>query len=410
MHLSKKLLIIAIPVVIFLAAGFFVLQRRYTSPAALPEHRIQLSAAATSFGMRLYDNSDLHEYIRSQMGICYINGGADSCYATVAKLLYDQFDASKVMTDFTETETEKEIFSRCHEVTHYLGRFAYTAAGSVLGAYATSSPVCHGGYYHGVLEQYFTDKQMTIGGLDDVTVRREIVSVCGTAEDHATPRIYSECLHGIGHAMMFITDAELPRALNLCDALPDQTKRETCYSGVFMENSSSSTNVDHPSKYLDATKPLYPCTILQDVYLKTCYEYQSSYFAELAHWDWAKVVDMCNEVPAVYQAGCFRVVGTNQVGFTQDIYVMKENCGLVRVERLRGECAQGVVSALGGRYVNQPERLFAFCSIVDADMRSYCYTHIGQVVSSWAKDDSVRSSVCDSIEESDARNWCLGSI
>lgn len=410
MRLSKKLVIVSMLVVIFFAAGLFVWQRRHSSRMVSSERRIQLSAAATSFGMRLYDNSDLHEYIRSQMGICYVNGGVGSCYATVARLLYDQFGAAKVMADFTETETEKEIFSRCHEVTHYLGRFAYTAAGSVLGAYATSSPVCHGGFYHGVLEQYFTDKQMTIGGLDDTTVKREIVLVCGTAEDHATPRIYSECLHGIGHAMMFITDAELPRALSLCDALPDQTKRETCYSGVFMENSSSSTNVDHPSKYLDSTKPLYPCSILQDVYLKTCYEYQSSYFAELAHWDWSKVVSMCNEVPKAYRAGCFRVVGTNQVGFTQDIHIMKEDCDLITTEDLRGACTQGVVSALGGRYVNQPDRLFAFCAIVDGNMRSYCYSHIGQVVSSWAKDDSVRQSVCSSIPELDARNWCLGAI
>ena len=89
---------------------------------------------------------------------------------------------------------------------------------------------------------------------DQTMIRREIATVCGKETDYAAPLTYRECVHGLGHGAMYITDSDLNQALALCNALSNQKDQEACYSGVFMENSSSSTNIDHPSKFIDPKK------------------------------------------------------------------------------------------------------------------------------------------------------------
>ena len=95
--------------------------------------------------------------------------------------------------------------------------------------------------------------------------------VCGKAEDYQKPIEFNECLHGMGHAAMFITDMELLESLSLCDTFSEQRHIERCYSGVFMENSSSSTSFDHVSKYIRKDDPFYPCNSIKEKYQSLCW-------------------------------------------------------------------------------------------------------------------------------------------
>lgn len=231
---------------------------------------LRISSHAESQAPR--ENSD--SFVRSRMKTCLENGGRNHCYQDAANALLGQLSPKEILTSFEAQELYPEIFSRCHEVTHYVGRAAYAETKSVALAYEQCAPACHGGCYHGVIEGYLKQKNISVNQVNDTTVTQEIRTACGDERDYDAPRIYWECFHGIGHALMFITDSDLMRSLRLCDALPEQGQREACYSGAFMENSSSSTNVDHPSKYLDPRDPMYPCTVLEEKYLNLCYQYQ----------------------------------------------------------------------------------------------------------------------------------------
>ncbi|MBI4033221.1 MAG: cupredoxin domain-containing protein, partial [Candidatus Blackburnbacteria bacterium] len=302
----------------------------------------------------LKEGQDKDEYVRSQMGICYESGGKDSCYKKVAELFSNQLGLKDTLAIFQKNEQYPEIFARCHETTHYLSRNEYDRTKSIPSVYAQCNSTCHGGCYHGVLEQYLKDKQsLTLQDKNLATgeLQKEFPKVCGKIEDFATPLVFNECLHGMGHAAMFVTDMEVPDSLSLCDIFDREDARERCYGGVFMENSSSSTNNDHPGRYVKGDDPLFPCNSLPEKYSKLCYRYQSSHFALITNHNWQKTAQLCLKVPQDYQDECFRTIGTNQVGFTQNVDLMKGNCLLMPTTHFKNVCIQGVVSSFAYRFV-----------------------------------------------------------
>src|SRR3712207_429335 len=92
---------------------------------------------------------------------------------------------------------------------------------------------------------------------------------------------------------MSILQNELFEALKTCDVLADGWERDRCYSGVFMENLMAQDDPSHPSKYLRADQPLYPCTDVASRYKKRCYEMQIQYTLQTQGGDFAKALDLC---------------------------------------------------------------------------------------------------------------------
>lgn len=353
----------------------------------------------------LQDEQKGDGYVRAQMKICYQTGSKDDCYRKVAELFSKQFALKKILALFSANEQYPEIYSRCHEVTHYLSRNEYKKTGSVAKVYAQCDSTCHGGCYHGVLEQYIKDKNLALGAL-----RLEFPKVCGKIEDFATPLVFNECQHGLGHAAMFVTEMEVPNSLSLCDTLDSQNGQERCWSGVFMENSSSSTNNDHPGKYIKADDLLYPCNWLNQKYAKLCYRYQSSYFALITNHNWTETANLCLKVPESYQDECFRTIGTNQVGFTQDTNRMRKNCGLMPTSHFQETCLQGIVSSFSYRFVGDGRRMENFCAGVGKEFQQACFKQIGVSVVDWAKDTKEAIAWCDKINNSQFSSWCKSSI
>lgn len=357
----------------------------------LPRYAPSKSAAHTSSASSILN---LDTFLRTGMAACMQNKGSAQCYRNLASNLLAQAPIRTTLETIARNEQHPEVFSQCHQLTHFLARTHYDHTKDVPLAFNSCTSACHGGCYHGVIEGYFKEHNIDIGTLDDAPMEEQIRTVCGQEGTHASPRIYSECLHGIGHAMMFITEADLPRSLTLCDALAAPSLRETCYGGVFMENSSSSTNRDHPTKYLNREDPLYPCSILADQYKTICYQYQSSYFAELSQWDWNHTIVLCEKVPLPYREGCMHIIGTNQVGYTQDTAFMLATCNLIKEPAYTASCIRGIVSALGGRYIGEHARMQEFCVMVDTPHKNSCYGQIGDVLESWGLSALERERIC----------------
>ena len=365
------------------------------------------SLGENTFGMRFINTGENESnYVRSQMTICYKNG-SDVCYREVTSLLYAQFDYQTLLSALEGAQNYPEVFARCHAVTHFIGRSAYKTNPDIRNLYERGSPACWGGFYHGVIEAYFDERPYE----SEEQFARGIRNVCGSESDYSTPRFFHECLHGIGHAMMFVSDDNLPKSLRWCDKLPTNQKQGTCHGGVFMENSSSSTNTGsgHISKYIKNDDPLYPCDILEEKYLSICYQYQSSYFAQLVKHDWKKTGDLCLKVPKAYQLGCFRIIGSNQVGFTQDPKIMNQTCNSMPNSNAQDSCVLGVVSGLMGRYINKPNMAEQFCALVTNKHKQNCWTSIGSSLSSWSGDKSKVAHFCEINNEKHAA-WCFEGL
>lgn len=344
-------------------------------------------------------SEDLDSYIRSQMRKCYESDGKDGCYKEIAKVFYDQFGLAQTLQTFRLNEGYPEVYARCHEVTHYLSRFEYDKQKNIAKVYAICDSTCHGGCYHGTLEAYLKENSNT-----------DFAKICGKMTDYQKPIEFNECLHGLGHAAMFVTEMELRQSLNFCDRLSEVSYRERCYSGAFMENSSSSTSSDHASIYLKKDDPFYPCNNLEEKYLSLCWQYQSSYFSLINKQDWVKVSNMCLQIPSQYQDRCFKTIGTNQVGFTPSLPTMKQDCDLMPTEHFKDICVTGVVSSLSYRFVGDVQRMVDFCALVDLQNKESCFKQMGTGLLDWDKNTDMAKKECGKIPDPKGSVWCMSVI
>ena len=354
----------------------------------------------------IQQGEDISVYLREQLKKCYGNGGRDGCYKKAAEVLYVDFGLSKTLDLLKTNEQYPEVYARCHEVTHYLSRFEYEKQKNIAKVYAQCDSTCHGGCYHGTLEAFLKEKTSDA----NFNLNKQFASICGKADDYQKPLEFNECLHGMGHAAMFVTEMELRESLKLCDTIEDQKNRERCYTGVFMENSSSSTSSDHASIYIKADDLFYPCDILEEKYLSLCWQYQSSYFSIINNQDWVKVANLCLKIPEKYQDRCFRTIGTNQVGFTPSLEIMKQDCDLMPSPNFQNICVGGVISSLSYRFVGEAEKMIDFCSLVNSQNKESCFKQMGTSLLDWSTDKNLAKNNCEKNQDLQGRSWCISQI
>lgn len=371
----------------------------------------QKGSFKSEFELRQRGGEAADDYIASQVEACYRSTSRGSCYRDLARLFLSQFSMREILDVFRENERKPEFYADCHEISHYLGRQEYRNRGSMSKAFSQCTQSCLNGCYHGVVEGYFQEKSLLIGGLNDETLKQEISGICGT-KDSSEPYVYNECNHGIGHALMLITNMDLPRSLALCDTLPGLSgdEPEKCYDGVFMENFASATNPAHTTQFIREEDPLYPCNTLEEKYAWACYSFQALYFLERAKGNWQEAMRLCSQVPENYQRICFSQLGENIAGFSQDRGEWRDMCALSVSSEQRGYCVEGVVRALGGRFIGDASYMLQFCAEVEVEDKEICYSQIGESINNWGYDFERRKIVCAGVKDQEFIQECTRPI
>jgi hypothetical protein len=60
-----------------------------------------------------------------------------------------------------------------------------------------------------------------------------------------------------------------------------------------MQNTMSENDSNHPSEYLEADRPLYPCTDVEARYKNRCYQRQTGYVLKTQGNDFARAFELC---------------------------------------------------------------------------------------------------------------------
>jgi hypothetical protein len=169
---------------------------------------------------------------------------------------------------------------------------------------------------------------------------------------------------------MFFSRYNLNQSLEICDALPDEWNRNSCYGGVFMENIASATP---ESRDLSATDYHYPCSKVGATYKAECYAMQTSRMAEMG-LSIEQILKECDRT-GEFRLPCLLSAGrdlSNDVRFGQG-RAAAEKCELV-AGASRTACMRGVVYALidntwDGRYA------LPFCTAFNQqDDRNVCFS------------------------------------
>ncbi len=188
--------------------------------------------------------------------------------------------------------------SNCHELTHIIGHTAAELYGDIPTTYGRGDSFCGSGYYHGAMEAIVLNI-----GADKVL--EEIDTLCAGLYSF----YHYNCAHGLGHGFMRVQENELFESLGMCDALADTWERNRCYGGVFMENSVDKDHPVHPSKFLRADQPLYPCDVVGVRYKNECYQRQTSHVLQVEGNDFNRVFDLCAKVEVNFRSACYQGLG-----------------------------------------------------------------------------------------------------
>jgi hypothetical protein len=246
---------------------------------------------------------------------------------------------------------DPELRRDCHPVVHAVGRETFRLKGNIHDSFAACDQTCHSGCYHGSVERFLRGDDV-YSQTDKHPSQAELKQKAAAACDPNTPiRLRFQCLHGLGHALMFFSRYELDPSLSACDALPDDWSRNSCYGGVFMENVSNATN---EKKNFSPTDYHVPCNRVESRYRRECYMMQSSRMSEMG-LPLGQLFEECLKA-GEHGITCVQSIGrdlSNEARAGQPRSVA-EKCQIARGES-RHACVRGVVYALAdntwdGRY------------------------------------------------------------
>lgn len=281
-------------------------------------------------------------------------------------------EQSGVAAAFAELRTDyaadDSVRSNCHPLTHVIGRTAGQKFATVSAAYAEGDEFCWSGYYHGVMEAMLSkiDPDEMIGQLN--TICADVRAGQQFSFDHYN------CVHGLGHGVMLVSQHELFESLTACDNLDDSWERESCYGGVFMENVMASINPAHTTKYIIADQPLYPCTAVEDSYKQQCYLMQTSQALTSLNGDFAQVFSLCAGIEEQYRATCFQSLGRDASGRSvSDASQTRQTCLLGPDFTAQSNCVIGAVKDFIS-YHSSDVQAKEFCNSLEQNLASVCLT------------------------------------
>jgi hypothetical protein len=286
--------------------------------------------------------------------------------------------------------TLESTLGSCHDPAHRAGRIAYELNGDA--AFTTCGAACHSGCYHGATESFFRDNGTTnLAANLDLLCSSELNSF-----------VSHQCLHGIGHGLMAWANYAIHDALAACDGLT--RGRESCYTGVFMENvvgSLGNGSDGHYTKYAN-DDPQYPCTVVNEAYKSACYFYQSSRMLQIFGINWDRLAEACTAAPVRFHGHCFQSLGRDVGGvYPNDTTAAINACRSVWDPVNRRHCLNGAVQNYFWEPTGQTAAL-AFCKGLSAlNEKAACYTTIIQRASLILASPESTREFCHQVET----NW-----
>jgi len=217
-----------------------------------------------------------------------------------------------------------------------------------------------------------------------------------------------------------IYEHDLRKALAGCDQLLDSWDRRSCYGGAFMENIVNVTNPHHPAhdlgamhdehmagmdhgpktkfKAIDPADPLYPCSILSEQYLESCYEMQTSVMLYLNHGDMAAAAKTCDGAPGRMRYVCYQSLGRDISSYSlQDHAKAIEMCSL-GTPKYQPWCYVGLVKNFIDLNARANDGL-SFCrKVTREENKIKCYEAVGEEIGTLRNDSAGRTALCATAE------------
>jgi hypothetical protein len=245
-------------------------------------------------------------------------------------------------------KSDAYVKRECHPLAHAIGHLAYAKSG----------------YHHGLMESY-------ISQFDDRQLRTKMNGICKQDPTHPYSLAYYNCWHGLGHGLTIRFTQDIFHALRFCNVIGKSWERQSCYSGVFMQNIVANGSGMHRAVDLKPSDPIYPCDAVSEREKPSCYLMQTSYVLQVKHWNLPVAFGICDRVEARYVGTCYRSMGRDISGAALLAPgTIVSQCGLGaaahRAECIAGAAANAVYDRHGRSMAD------ALCRLVQPADRAAC--------------------------------------
>lgn len=194
-------------------------------------------------GSRALSQVSLQTYAQNAVKKCASSSYHPTCYEKEISSLMDP-PASLSMEDAFEVtrlvQGMDSSFPYCHVLGHELSAKEVRKDPSKWEDVVTRCPagLCSNGCIHGGFQERFRTDSMTDAEVDKI--KGDLENVCEKrASWNPTGMEQASCYHALGHLTMYITSANIKKAVSLCDEIALKSDgrdyRRLCYDGAFMQ-------------------------------------------------------------------------------------------------------------------------------------------------------------------------------
>ncbi len=308
-----------------------------------------------------------------------------------------------------------------HVYAHGIGISAGKGGGDIAKVFSQCDESNESGCYHGVLQAYFNAAQ-SVGST-------EVNAVCAPFRNPPyTQWLLFQCVHGAGHGLTMYYGHDVPRALSDCDFFPDEWSRRSCYAGVFMENIVNAQMASGPAhdlnahegmhmagmaggaeskfKAMDPKDLLYPCSIMADRYLFSCYEMQTAAILYQNGGNIAGAAKTCDTAPHAMRYVCYQSLGRDISAFALADHAKAIQLCDLGTPQYRPWCYVGLAKAFVNRNAKAEEGIALCKDVSDANSKLKCYEAVGEMIGTLRSVPAERQALCDA-SEPEYKDACL---
>ena len=184
----------------------------------------------------------------------------------------------------------------CHIMGHAVGHASWRKERDLERAFRACSLVCHQACMHGAVEAFM------IGGPEDQTSPARVRLFCDTRSRNRIE--LRQCLHGLGHGVMYQHRTDLQAATNACEAVGGY-EAAFCLGGVWMQWAHFRI-YDGAEAYAKGAPAM--CDGVRDELLPECARAVGGGAMFATGHDAAKSGAICQLLPAAQRSDCQRGV------------------------------------------------------------------------------------------------------
>lgn len=267
------------------------------------------------------------------------------------------------MLDFLET-----VYPYCHEEAHELGQALFARHKEIGPALRECKTRCGTGCMHGVLKEAFGGGGYAAGGTDApsatnlVELEKQMGHFCFEGEI-AEMHKAGNCAHGIGHALMLLTQRDVEKAVAACSSFQNPAMEYYCATGIFMEYLMPG---DSPE--LQTGSLHFPCDT-HTRFPAACYRYHAFRLLPALNGDRARFVAECQGLPPARRLGCFHGLGAAHMrAISENPQLLADVCrhGSQAEQTV---CIEGAIEFLAD--YDQPQAIAA-CTTLEGENAAVC--------------------------------------